>query len=196
MISVREVKRPPSAEKIIKQSLFGVVMGLTQTAKEAQNAVQKNLRNVFTIRNRWPEVGPFAIKITPARPGTMQASVQTAADWLRLHEEGGTKTGKSGRLAIPTDEVKRTKRLIIPRSQRPKALRGKGSFIVKTKHGDVIAIRQGRGKRKPIKFLYNLEGSARIKRVPVFFEPIDKVVKRRLHKNVAMNIDKALRNIK
>jgi hypothetical protein len=198
MLSATIVKRPPTAEKIIKQSLYGVSRGINETATEARTAVIGATKQHFIIRTPWLDRGPFTPKIdrSDIRQNNLTTRIRWAADWMFLHQTGGTKVAKSGRLAVPTDEVKRTKRLIIPRSQRPKALRLKGSFVIKTSHGDVIAIRQGRGKKKPLKFLYNLEGSVRIKKEPTFFPVIEKVVKRRLNKNVAANITKALRNIK
>lgn len=196
-IKVTVLKRPPTSEKVMKQIIYGTAVGLTKTAKEGQAAVQGALRGAFTIRNRWPEVGPLAIKIQAATPKRLEAEVRTAADFLALHETGGTKTGRGGhRLAIPGEDVKRTKRLIIPKSQRPRAMMARGAFIIKTSKGDVIAIRQGRGKTKKLKFLYNLERSARIKKNPTFFEPIHKVINRRLNSNVRREVKLALQNMR
>lgn len=193
MFKTTIVKRPPTADKIMKQIIYGTAVGLTKTAKEAQDAVKGALRGAFTIRNQWLDRGPLQIGIKPATPKDLSAEVRTRADFLGIHETGGIKVPKGGhRLAIPGDGVKRNKRLIIPKSQRPKAIIAKGGFVVKIKHGDVIAIRQGRGKKKSLKFLYNLEERARIKREPIFKEPIEKVLARRLHSNVQREVKNAL----
>jgi hypothetical protein len=138
---------PPSAEKIYRNIQFGTAVGLTKTAKDGQAAALGALKGTFTLRNRWAEIGPYAIKIKAATRDDLQAVVGTAADWLQIHEDGGIKHAKGGRLAIPTENVRRNKRLIIPRNQRPKGLAGK-AFVLMTKKGPVLAQRISRGKRK------------------------------------------------
>jgi hypothetical protein len=175
----------------VKQLEFGTAVGLTQTAKDGQKAVQDALRGTFTIRNKWPEIGPYAIKIKPATKNDLSSEVRTAADWLAVHETGGDKTAKSGDVAVPTDQVRRNKRLIIPRGQRPKGL-GAKVFVLQTKHGPVLAQRISRGKRKGLIILYGLEKSVRIKKQSTFFSPIEAIVKRNLDKNIKAGIQKAL----
>jgi hypothetical protein len=191
------VQRPPTADKILKNIKFGAAMGITDTAKQGQAAVVGALRGAFTLRGLWFEQGNrFGIKIKPAKVNDMTAEVRTRADWLALHETGGTKKAQGGRLAIPTENVRRNKKLIIPRGQRPAALRGKRTFVVRTAHGDVLYQRKYKGKRSSIVALYNLEQSARIKKASTFREPIEKVLSRRLNANVRAGINKALASMK
>jgi hypothetical protein len=191
--SLKQITKPPGADKIIKNIEFGIAVGLTRTAKDGQAAVRGALKGHFTLRNQWAEKGPYAIQIKPATKTDLESEVRTRADWLVLHEQGLTKTAKGGRrLAIPTENVRRNKRLIIPKAQRPGALRDKRTFIIKTSKGDVLFQRRGKGKNSKLFALYDLEPKAKIKRVPVFHDPIDKVVKRRLNPNVEAEIRKAL----
>jgi hypothetical protein len=191
-LSSKITQVPPSADKIYKNIQFGTAMGLTQTAKDGQSAVLSSLKSTFTLRNDWAQPSnKFGIKIKPATKDDLSAEVRTNADWLKIHEEGGIKHAQSGRLAIPTDNVRRNKRLIIPRNQRPKGLAGK-AFVLMTKKGPVLAQRISRGKRKGLIVLYGLETSARIKKQSTFYEPIRKVVAARLNINIEAGIQKAL----
>jgi hypothetical protein len=191
-LSSKITQAPPSADKIYKNIQFGTAMGLTQTAKDGQSAVRSALKGTFTLRNSWSEPSnKFGIKIKPATKDDLSAEVRTMADWLNIHEEGGIKHAQSGRLAIPTDNVRRNKRLIIPRNQRPKGLARK-AFVLMTKKGPVLAQRISRGKRKGLIVLYGLETSARIKKQSTFYDPIKKVVAARLNINIEAGIQKAL----
>lgn len=192
-IGLRLVKRPPAVEKIIKNLNYGTAVGLTKTAKEGQAAVVGSLGSTFTLRgNWWQQSNRFGIKIKPATRDSLQAEVRTMADWLEIHEKGGTKTARGGRLAIPTENVRRNKKQIIARANRPAALRGKRTFVLQTSKGPVLYQRKYYGKRSTIVALYNLEPRARIRKQSTFFDPIEKVIKRRLDKNIEMEVRKAL----
>lgn len=193
-LSARITQRPDFA-KTMRQIDFGTAVGLTKTAKQAQDAVVSSLRSTFTLRGNWFEQrNKFGIKITPARKDKLQAEVKTAADWLEAHEEGTDKTGQ-GRLAIPTDQVRRNKRMIIPRGQRPKGLASK-AFILETKKGPVLAQRLMKGKRKGLIILYGLEKTVKIKKRSTFHEPIQKVVKSNLKDNIRTGIAMAFATAK
>jgi len=163
-------------------------LGLTNTAKEGQAAVVSALKGTFTLRgNWWQQSNRFGIRIKPAKKNDLQAEVRTNADWLEAHETGKDKSAKGGNVAVPTDQVRRNKRLIIPRGQRPKGL-GAKAFVLQTKHGPVLAQRISRGPRKGLVVLYGLERTVKIKKQSTFYEPIQKVVKRRLTENVRKGI--------
>jgi hypothetical protein len=187
------VQRPPDAEKIAKNIDFGTAVGLTQTAKDGQGAVVSALKSTFTLRGTWFEQqNKFGIKVKPATKADLRAEIRTQADWLEIHEEGGDKTGLRGRIAVPTDNVRRNKRLIIPKAMRPAALRGKRTFIIKTKHGDVIFQRTGKGKRSKIKALYDLESKVHIKKQSTFYDPLQVIVQKTLSRNIEAGIAKAI----
>lgn len=181
-----------TGERFDKQVPFALAYALTITAKEAQAAVVKSLEGTFTLRGQWyKQSNKFGIKITPAKKTNLKASVHTQADWLELHETGGTKTPRGKELAIPTENVRRTKRQIIQKSQRPKALIGKRDFILNTKKGRVLFQRKGKGKRSKIVALYNLEPKAVIKKQSTFFEPVEKIVEKNLQENFNKALEKA-----
>lgn len=184
------------AAKVIKQVNYGTAVGLTRTAQKGQEAVVGALGSAFTLRGNWfQKQNKYGIKITPAKPDNLESQVKTLADWLALHETGGTKTAQ-GDVAVPTDQVRRNKKLIIPRAQRPRGL-GAKAFIIQTKHGPVLAARKGRGKNKQLVFLYNLKKSVPIKKQSTFFEPLEKLIKSgETGRQMAVEIQKALDNIR
>lgn len=192
-VSVKTVERPPSAEKITKNINFGIARGLTRIAKDGQSAVLGALRGAFTLRGGWfQQQNRFGIKIKPAKPNDLSSEIRTRADWIEPHETGKDKAPIKGRhVAVPTDQVRRNKRMIIPRGQRPPGLGGK-AFVLQTKKGPVLAQRITRGKRKGLVVLYGLETKVRIRKRPTFAEPIEKVVKRRGERTIGESIDQAL----
>lgn len=195
MISIRVIEKP-DFRKVAKNIMFGTAKGLTETAKQGQTASIGAIKGTFITRGQWFQPSNrFGIRIKAATPKDMSAEVRTNADWLIPHETGDDKKGQGHRLAVPTDQVRRNKRLIIPRGQRPKGLAGK-AFVLKTKHGDVIAQRLKKGKRKGLIVLYGLEKAVHIKKQSTFIEPIKKVVDRRLDKNIHNGIDYALKTMR
>ena len=196
-LKAKLIQAPPSAAELYKQIQFGTALGLTRTAKAAQSASVDAIKSTFTVRGRWFEQGNrFGIKVRPATPAKMQAEVGTLADWLDPHETGKDKQARSGRVAVPTDQVRRNKRMIIPRGQRPGALRGKNTFVLDTKRGPVLFQRLTRGKRKGLVALYGLEKSVKIRKQSTFYEPIGKVVKDQLNKNIREGIARAFATMK
>jgi hypothetical protein len=194
---IKILERPPSADGINKQLDFGTAVGLTRNAKRGQQAVLGALRGNFTLRGTWFEQNNrFGIKVKPATKRDLVAVIGTNADWLIPHEEGKAKTPTSGmNIAVPTGQVRRNKRLIIPRGQRPKGLNTK-AFVLQTKHGPVLAQRIQRGPRKGLIVLYGLERSVHIKKVSTFHEPIENEIKRFLSHDIGEGIQFALKTAK
>ncbi|HKX83401.1 MAG TPA: DUF6441 family protein [Pyrinomonadaceae bacterium] len=193
------VQRPPSAAILEKNLRFGVAKGLTDTAKDGQAAVIDAIKSTFTTRGTWYQQNMrHGIKIMPAKRDKLVAEVRTLADWLEKHEKGGTHTGKGGRLSVPTPQFRpRGSTKKIPTAMRVRKLLASGkAFIVDTKKGPVVAVTKGRGKSARLEFVYGLEQSVTIKKQSVFFEPIDKVVKRKLDDNIRRGIDHALRTMR
>lgn len=163
-----------------KQVRFALASALTAVAKEAQFASISSVERAFTVRNNWLQPSnAMGLKVLAATKEDLSAAVVTRADWLVLHEEGGTKKPAGSSLAIPTRNVRRTKRDMIRRTQRPKALRGKRTFVLPTKNGPVLFQRKGRGKRSTVTALYRLKPSARIRRQSTVVEPTARVFERR-----------------
>jgi hypothetical protein len=175
-----------------KQIRFALAQALTKTAKEGQTAVLNALGDTFTLRGNWAQPSnKFGIRIKSAKKDDLTAEIKTAADWLKLHETGGEKTSRTGgNIAVPTENVRRNKREIIVKSQRPNALRGKKTFVLETSRGRVLFLRKGTGKKSKIVALYNLEKRVSIKKVSTFYEPIRRVVET----NIADNFQTAYQN--
>lgn len=202
-IRITQTEKPPSADRIVKNINFGVAMGLTETAKQGQAAVHGALKGTFTLRGSWFKQGnKYGIKVKPAKREDLTAEVRTNADWLELHEKGGMKTPRGQNLAIPTKNVRRNKKDIITKGNRPKALRNKNTFVMQTSRGKVLFQRFKRkigtykGEPTKLRALYNLQPRARIKRASTFFVPIGKVVRRRLDANIAAGVKKAFATMK
>ena len=106
-----------------KQFRFALYRALNETAKTAQRAVKGEIQHGFTVRTNWlnSAVGP---KVLFATKDDLSAAVAMKGDFLSLHEGGGIKLPSGKYLAVPTGNVRRTKRDIVQRSQRPKNLRG------------------------------------------------------------------------
>src|ERR1051325_8679535 len=137
---------------LAKQVTFALAATLTAVAREAQAASVASIENTFTVRNSWDKPSNArGVKALPASKDDLSSAVASRADWLIDHEEGETKTPMraGGLLAIPTSDVRRSKRDIIQRSQRPKAL-GAKAFVVKTRNGPVLAYPRGGGKNKQL----------------------------------------------
>jgi len=190
----------PPAAKLIKQLNYGTAVGLTRTAKEGQAAVQGALRGKFTIRNRWLDNSPIAIKITPATQATQFAEVYTKAPFMQRQDEGGEKIPYKNYLAVPViGGARPSKGALIPKRNLPANLQN--AFVIVTKQGKrLLCIRKGKAGRRSRKnrgtdgivVMYFLEKAVKVKKADVFLQPIQKVVDRRLLANVSEEVDKAI----
>lgn len=171
------------------QSAFAIASALTRLGQEVKTAQVKATDDAFTIRNRWNVQGPLAFKVQKAEkkdyPNSF-AVVGTAAEFLEkfIREPAGSiviKTPRGEFLAIPTTNVRRTKRDIIRAMQRPRALRDKGaSVVLPTRSGGLALFElRGRGKQRKLVRLYNLVKRAKIKEVDIVAGPAEKVVTKR-----------------
>lgn len=202
-----QILEKPNWPKLLKNVKFGIAVGLTKTAKDGQSASQNSIRSTFTVRgNWWQQSNRFGIRITPAKRDDLVAEVKTAADWLAIHETGGLKHPRGRNLAVPTENVRRNKRQIIPKAQRPRNL--KEAFVLNTRKGPVLfrrmflnrggklTGRKLRGVAGALVALFGLEPSVRIRKQSTFYEPIQKAVNENLTKHVAQEIRNALDTMK
>jgi hypothetical protein len=139
---------------------FAIARALTMTAKDAQVDVREELPRRFTIRNNWV---PNGIRIKPATKTAPEAIVGSLEPFMARQETGGRKKPRSSsRIAVPVN-ARRNKRAIIPKGQRPGALKGKPKvFLVKTPSGAGILRRLGK-KRYPVQILYWLKRGVQVK---------------------------------
>jgi hypothetical protein len=168
-----------------KQIRFAIAAALTKGAKLVQAADKKAIRNAFTIRTNWDEVGPYAVKVQAAKKtdDPITALVGTGADFIEKfirEPEGQTviKLPQGHFIAIPTTNVRRTKRDIIRAAQRPARLRGKRDIVLPMRKGGgmVLLQEQGRGRNAKRVVLYLLVPRAKIKERDVLFGPAKKTL--------------------
>jgi hypothetical protein len=179
-----------------KQIIFAAAQSLTEVAKEAQTAVIADIQKTFTTRGKWylPS-NKYGIKVKPAKKTDLSAEVKTAADWLALHETGGTKTAQSGKdLIIPfvgTGQPRANIASKIRKALKPGAL-GSQAFIINTKSGPVLFYR--RGKRQKLTALYDLEPSVKVKKESTVIAPTVETVQRSFDRIFEKNLANAVRN--
>ena len=153
----------------------------------------KSVESTFSVRNNWDKPSnKFGIKAIPATKDNLQAGVATDADWLTLHETGGEKTPQGQNIAIPTENVRRTKRDIVQKAQRPGALRGKRDVVLMTRNGPVLFQRRGRKGNTRLVPLYRLVPRAKIKKESTLVEPTEKIVAAKLGDNFYKALQNAL----
>ena len=184
----RIVRSLADAEK--RHVPFALARALTRTAKDAQGDVQEALPGQYTLRNNWVKNG---IRITPAtKAGAPVAVVGSLEPFMARQETGGPKTARDhARIAVPVT-VKRTKRDVIPKSQRPGALRGKPKvFMVKTAGGAGIVLRVGRD-RYPLQMLYWLKHGVKVKPSFGFGKRTSNTVSQRFGLNFSASLSLAL----
>jgi hypothetical protein len=152
-----------------KQLPFVMAKTLTDTAKDGQAEVKRNVRAAFKLRNTWTEQG---IRIKPAdkkgNSGRIEADVHTdtanrrtgAPDYLGRQEEGGEKVPYGGHqyIAVPTKYLRRMAPGVIPAELRPKNLLGAvgGRFTTRGKNGQ-MALRNQKRVRDFVFFLAKLK---------------------------------------
>jgi hypothetical protein len=207
-LGLKVTKRPPTAANIIKQITFGTAVGFTKTAKTAQAAVQGEVTHDFTYRNNWlPQGNKFGIRITPATPTKLSASIQTAAGWLAKQKIGGTASAGQGRrvfpyfyegklyVAIPSEELRpKGSTKVLSRRLWPQNL--KNRFVIPLANGNkLLGVRFGPG-RNDVSIMYILVPEVKFKSKDAFTPPIQKVVDRELHANVLTAISQALQTAK
>ena len=199
-LAIKQVLKPPPADKIIKQMNYGTMRGINATIDEGQAAVVGTLKGKFTLRNRWfQQQTPVGIKKKKARYNETPISgeIFTKAPFLPRQDEGGTKIPYKNYLAIPiTGGARRTKTSLIPKANLPRNL--KNAFIITAKSGvKMLCVRKmsGRGRKRSsgVVPMYFLVKKSQIKAAHVFVEPISTVVKRRLGSNIVGEVEKALR---
>ncbi len=147
-----------------------VAKTLTDTARDAQADVKRNVSRAFKLRNTWTTQG---IRIKPAskngKDGRIEADVHTdtanrktgAPDYLGRQEDGGTKVpyGNHEYLAVPTKYLRQMAPGIIPAELRPRALLGAvgGRFSATNRRGQV-AIRNQKIVNGFVFFIQKLRG--------------------------------------
>lgn len=163
------VKFTKRLTNIRRQIPFATSKAINATAWDVrQEIVQNTYPKSFPdspSRDRFPAA---AFRVKNSNKRFLQASVydRFQTDYLNLHVTGGIKRPKSGRrLAIPTKNVKKTKRGRSTAATSPQGLLSKKGYITKT--GGVSAI--VKPTRRQVRYFYFLHDKARIeKRFPFY----------------------------
>lgn len=113
-------------QRVSQQAPFAVSLALNRVANHAQSAVRDGIKRTYTLRREQYVLNTVKInREDRARKDKLDTilRIDPERDLLAKFEEGGTKTARDGRnIAIPTDNIRRTKKDIVQRSQRPRAL--------------------------------------------------------------------------
>ncbi len=195
---------------------FATAKALTMTAKDVQAEVIKTLPERFTLRTPWYKTWPYGFLITPAIKTRLEATVYSKAPFMTLQEEGGVKTPRGRMIAVPTNNIRRTKRDLIKEDQRPayllKGYRLRGASKAKgmgkraERSGNIAFIKEingvlgiwqrvGRGK-DTTRLMYTLIPRADIQPRLFFYQTGKKVVDMKFNQNFGTAMNDALRTAK
>jgi hypothetical protein len=196
-----------------KNIRFATARALTMTARDAQTEIRKQLPQRFTIRRSWVSQG---VRINKATPQSLTATVFHMDEYLIRQEAGGVKTGKAGggnftsdaiansvkgrrvkdsavnRVAIPTQNVLRTKSDIIKKSDLPSG-HGNKAFVIGKGSKQVLVRRFSKGKRAGLKVLYVLKPRAYVPARFEFRETGAKVALEKFPQNFQIAVSDALK---
>jgi hypothetical protein len=154
---------PRLLDNLVKKIPFATALALTRTAQAGQAAVRENMAAAFILRNRFTQ---NQVRIAAAKKTDLEAAVYLThkADYMVLHETGGVKTpARAAGVAVPTEQARRNKRGLIPKSGRPRPLRDQRRvFVMDLKNGNRAIVRRRGKKRTPISVLYILAEEAKI----------------------------------
>lgn len=199
MLSARIKVSTTGSREFDKNTRFALASSLTLTAKEIQTVTIKRIESSFTIRNNWDKpTNMLGIRIKPATKEKLEAWIGTAADFLEkfVREPEGSivlKLPQGNFIAIPTSNVRRTKKDIIRATQRPQRIRGKRDLVLpmQSGRGFVLFQEQGRGVKRKLVALYLLVRRAKIREKDVLFGPAKTTFERRFGKIYEQQLKKA-----
>lgn len=188
----------PKRFDVEKQFRFALASALTATAKKAQAATIADIRETFSVRTQWLNpTNAMGIKALPASKDDLTAAVATRAEWLVDHESGQDRVPQGhAHRAVPTINVRRTKRQLIQKSQRPRNLKDKAFKVTLKNGGEAIFARVGRGKAKRLVMLYYLIKRAQIDKESTVGEQTVKAFDRHFNNEFAARFAAALRSAK
>lgn len=178
-------------KNIGKQIPFAVSKGINNTAEKMRQSTLQGAKDTLTLRGSWfnPRT-KYGFNVKPSTKNNLQADIYTNADWMKIQEDGGIKTAK-GLIAIPTTDVKRNKKDIITKGNRPR--NAKGAFKITLKNGQqAIAKEVGKGKNKRLVILYWLEKQAKIKGVYKFHDIATNTFKANIENDMKEAVNYAL----
>lgn len=178
-------------KNIGKQLPFAVSKALNSTAEKIRQSTLQGAKDTLTLRGSWfnPR-SKYGFNVKPSTKNNLQADIYTNADWMKMQEDGGIKTAK-GLIAIPTKFVKRNKKDMLNKANRPKNI--KGSVKVKFKNGkEAIVKPYFDGHERRLVVLYWLEKRAKIKGVYKFHDIATNTFKANIENDMKEAVNYAL----
>ena len=141
---------------------FAMMRTLNDLAEESRSEVVDGLPSKFTLRKAWwkPRT-KYGFNVAVAKKTNLVAEVFTKAPWMISFEKGETRHPAGKAFAVPTANVKRSKKDLITSANRPRNL--KGAFVMQTARGPVIFQRVKTRGSSSLLAMYGLEGKADIK---------------------------------
>lgn len=176
-----------------RQIPFAMAKALNDVANDAQKDIQNSLPQRFTLRR--PDFIKRTIKRDRADFATkskLEATVRVdpARDVLAKFEAGGTKTPIAGRaIAIPTENVRRTKTQLISEANRPAMLIATGKGI---SHRGLLLLKKGRGRAARFLTAYVFKRSVRIPKTLGFVETANAAVDRNWVRRAEAAVERAI----
>ena len=168
---------------------FAAARALTRTAQDAQGEVKAGLGQRFTLRNNWVVGG---IRIKAATKANLEATVGSLEPFMERQETGGTRSARDhSRIAVPV-KAKRNKRDLIPKGQRPAALKGKPKVFTITKGSGTAIVRREGKARYPLQILYWLKRGVRIKPRLGFKGTTSTIIEQRFAPNFVESLSQAM----
>jgi len=101
---------------------FAISKALNGTADVVRDFEVVNVWEKFKNRRDWwkPRT-KFGMNITPSTKDNLVAMIYTRAPWLRLQEEGGTKTpGRYAEILVPAPDIRQSTSRLIPITLSPR----------------------------------------------------------------------------
>jgi hypothetical protein len=155
----------PFMAKVIDEFQMATVIALTRCAKAGQKAGRDRMAEVFTLRNKYTQ-NQVRMKPATKRDPTAVVFIAPGAEYLVLHETGGTKQARRGNLAVPTDAAWPNRQRVLAPGRRPRALAKSGKrkpFLITADSGARLIARRKTKKRYPLEILYVHARSAAVR---------------------------------
>lgn len=156
-------------QRLSTQMPYATSLALNRVANKGQAAARAGIQRTFTLRR--PQFLLNTVKINREDRATktrldVTVRIDPERDILAKFEAGGSKTPRDGRhIAIPTNNVRRTKADIVTKGQRPRILLDSKSAakgrIFKTAAG--IFQRIGNKAASTVRMLYLFRSSVRLR---------------------------------
>lgn len=177
-----------------KQLPFAFANTLNDVAfKVRKQIVDRTFPRSFDVRDKKFASASFRVK--KANKRKLESVVFDKLDRgnLKLHAKGGTRRGRSGSIAVPTNYVKgKRKTRGVPAASRPKRVIESANGYLSDKAGKKMIWQEYGRKGSKKRLMYSLKPTVRIKKRFYFYEDANKTVDRTIQGSFDTNFRKAL----